>query len=171
LEISITNNIGKTNSENIDITVDSEELINPKYSIVEFTSKNKLKPELTVKFSLNGEDEDVDDFNFVYFESKNLIFYRFLYQWGIIDWKLKKLKRSIFSGIIDFPFFYLHKNCFLIVDDLFAETVDFNGNKIDHIPNEQPHEIKEHENYFEFDIIGVEKRMLRKITTGNNVYN
>ncbi len=42
-------------------------------------------------------------------------------------------------------------------------------NKIDEIPNEQPHEIKEYENYFEFDIIGVEKRILKKITTGNTV--
>ena len=169
MEILIKNNIKKVNSESIDINIDSKELINPKYSIVKFTSKNKLKADLTVKFSLNEEDEEIDDFNFVHFESKNLIFYRFLYQWGIIDWNSRKLKKSIFSVMVDFPFFYMHKNCILIVDDLFAKTVDFEGNKIDKILNEQPHEIKEYEDYFEFNIIGVEKRILKKKTTGNNV--
>ena len=56
---------------------------------------------------------------------------------------------------MDFPFFYFHNNCFLIVDDLFAETVDLQGNEIDRIMNEQPHEIEEFDNYFEFDILGV----------------
>ncbi len=167
MEILIKNNVGKTVSENIDISVDFEEYINPKYSIVKFASKDSLKPNLTVKFILNEEDEDLDDFDFVHFESENLIFYRFPYQWGIIDWKFKKLKRSVFSGNIDFPFFYLHNNCFLIVDDLFAETIDFNGNKIDNISNEQPYEIKEFKEYFEFDIIGVEKRKLMKKKTTN----
>ncbi|SHM55456.1 hypothetical protein [Flavobacterium pectinovorum] len=72
------------------------------------------------------------------------------------------MKRNIFDRSLDFPFFYLHENCILIVDDLFAETMTFDGDTIDIISNEQTHEIEEYEKYFEFDIIGVEKRKLMK---------
>ncbi len=76
--------------------------------------------------------------------------------------KNKRLKRNVIDYSLDFPFFYLHDNCILIVDDLFAETVTFDGETVDRILNEQPHEIIEFEDYFEFDIIGVEKRKLMK---------
>lgn len=95
-------------------------------------------------------------------ENTNLIFFRYVYQWGIIDLKSRKLKRNITDSSLDFPFFYFHENCILIVDDLFAETITLDCETIDRIGNEQPFEINEFEDYFEFNIIGVEKRKLKK---------
>ncbi|KOP36150.1 MULTISPECIES: hypothetical protein [unclassified Flavobacterium] len=133
-----------------------------KISYVDFEFEEKPEYNITAKIFLNENNLKLDDFNFVYFKNVNLIFFRFIYQWGIIDLKNRRLKRNIIDYSLDFPFFYLHQNCILIVDDLFAETTTFDGETVDRIPNEQPHEIIEFEDYFDFDIIGVEKRKLMK---------
>jgi hypothetical protein len=51
---------------------------------------------------------------------------------------------------------------------LFAETVTLDGNTIDRIGNEQPYEVIEFEDYFEFNIIGIGKRKLIKKATANS---
>jgi hypothetical protein len=149
-------------SERFDIEISSEISNNLKVLFVDFEFEENLNHNITVKFFLKENDQEVTDFNFCYFKNINLIFFRFIHQWGIIDLKNRKLKRNITDRSLNFPFFYLHENCILIVDDLFAETITFKGDTIDKIRNEQPHEIAEFEDYFEFDIIGIEKRKLLK---------
>ncbi|MDR6760551.1 hypothetical protein J2Y38_000730 [Flavobacterium sp. 2755] len=148
--------------ERFDIEIPSDDSSDLKICYVDFEFEEKPEYNITAKFLLNQNNLKLDDFNFVYFKNIDLIFFRFIYQWGIIDLKNRKLKRNVVDYSLDFPFFYLHENCILIVDDLFAETITFDGETIDTILNEQPHEIIEFENYFEFDIIGVEKRKLMK---------
>ncbi|WP_343695238.1 hypothetical protein [Flavobacterium sp.] len=151
-------------SEEFDILIPSEGSSDLKVTYVNFEFEEKPNHNITAKFFLNENNDQLVEFNFFYFKNIDLIFFRFIYQWGIIDLKNKRLKRNVIDYSLDFPFFYLYENCILIVDDVFAETVTFDGNTIDTIRNEQPYEIIEFDNYFEFDIIGVEKRKLMKFT-------
>ena len=91
MEILIENIISETKNEKIDIIVDIEEYNEPKYQLVSFKSNNTL--DLVLQFTLEKE-ENITDFNFYYIEKVNLIFYRFLNQWGIIDWELRKTKKE-----------------------------------------------------------------------------
>lgn len=150
-------------SEKFDVLVQGDtNSSNLRPTLVSIQIPNEPKLNLTVKFLLNETTEELTDFNFCYFENTNLLFFRFLYQWGIIDLERKQLKRNELDASLDFPFFYFHQNCILIVDDLFAETITLKGELIDRIKNEQPYEMIEFEDYFEFDIIGVGKRKLMK---------
>lgn len=149
-------------SEKFDIVISSDNSSGLKVFYIDFDFEEMPEYNITAKFLLNENNLKLDDFNFVYFNDVNLIFFRFIYQWGIIDLKNRKLKRNVIDYSLDFPFFYLHENCILIVDDLFAETVTLTGDTIHKIQNEQPSEIIEFEDYFEFDVIGVSKRKLLK---------
>ncbi|SEN81328.1 hypothetical protein SAMN05444671_2164 [Flavobacterium sp. CF108] len=152
-------------SERFDIVIPADDSSDLKVSYVDFEFDEEPNYNITAKFFLNENNDELIEFNFVYFKNIDLIFFRFIYQWGIIDLKNRRLKRNVIDYSLDFPFFYLHENCILIVDDLFAETTTFDGETIDTIVNEQPHEIIEFEDYFEFDIIGVEKRKLMKTSS------
>jgi len=157
--------IDNLHSENFDIIVpclrSSESY---QSSSVQINFNNDHLSNILIKFIIPNNIEKLDSFNFWHAENTKLVFFRFTnqWQWGIIDLIEKSLKRNSYEPLMDFPFFYFHNNCFLIVDDLFAETVDLQGNEIDRIMNEQPHEIEEFDNYFEFDILGVGKRKLKK---------
>ncbi|WP_202703562.1 hypothetical protein [Flavobacterium sp. UGB4466] len=162
MELTIRNYTIAQKSEKFDIRVPCDSSVELKFSYVDFETEENPKKKLTVKFALNQSNDELSEFNFVYFKNTDLIFFRYTYQWGIIDFKTKQLKRNIIDKSLDFPFFYLHDNCILVIDDSFAETITFDGETIDKISNEQPHEMNEHEDYFEFDIIGIEKRKLSK---------
>ncbi|MHC0448067.1 hypothetical protein ACWA1F_21845 [Flavobacterium sp. 3-218] len=162
MDLRIRNYDSNQISEGFDIVIPSGGSSDLKASYVDFEFPEQPQYNITAKFFLHEDNSEVNNFSFVYFKNIDLIFFRFVYQWGIIDLKNRKLKRNVIAGSLDFPFFYLHENCILIVDDLFAETLTFYGETIDAIQNEQPHEIIEYEDYFEFDIIGVEKRKLMK---------
>lgn len=164
MKITIKNNYDSSQvSEKIDVIIPSENSSSLRVSYVDFKFDEYPNHDLAVKIFLNEDIDELIEFNFCHFKNIDLVFYRFMYQWGIIDLKNRELKRNVFERALNFPFFYLHENCILIVDDLFAETITFDGETIDTISNEQPHEIEEYEEYFEFDIIGVEKRKLMKI--------
>ncbi|WP_445722461.1 hypothetical protein [Flavobacterium sp.] len=160
MKLTIRNYDTDLKSEKFDIIIPCKSLSNVKTSYVNFEFEEKQR--MTAKFLLDKDVKELTEFNFCFFKNTNLIFFRFIYQWGIIDLKNKKMKRNITDMSLDFPFFYLHENCILIIDDLFAETVTLEGDSIDKIRNEQPHEVKEFDDYFEFDIIGIEKRKLMK---------
>ncbi len=69
--------------------------------------RKSLNLKLSAKFFLNKDTDEITDFNFYHIENTNLLFFRFVYQWGIIDLKTRKLKRNIFDKLLDFPFFLL----------------------------------------------------------------
>ncbi|WP_445455561.1 hypothetical protein [Flavobacterium sp. HNIBRBA15423] len=171
MKLIIRNSNTVLESEKFDIIIPCENSSKLNISYVDFEFEENSNPKLFTKFFLNENTDEITDFNFYHIEDTNLLFFRFVYQWGIIDLKTRKLKRNITDMSVDFPFFYFHENCILIVDDLFAETITLDGFTIDRIGNEQPHEITEFKDYFEFDIIGVEKRKLMKKTTTNSYYN
>lgn len=161
--------IDNSNSKNCDIVVPclkSYENYKTSSVLINFSKNKELN--ISIKFILNNNADKLDAFAFWHTENTNLLFFRLTNQWGIIDLIQKSLKRNSYEPLMDFPFFYLHNDCFLIVDDLFAETVDLQGNKIDRIMNEQPHEIEEFDDHFEFEIIGVGKRKLRKKPATNS---
>ncbi|MCP2027580.1 hypothetical protein L1276_002740 [Flavobacterium sp. HSC-32F16] len=162
MKLQIRNFNGHQISERFDIEIPSDDSSDLKVSYVDFEFDEEPKHNITAKFFLNENNDELIESNFFHFKNIDLIFFRFIYQWGIIDLKNRRVKRNVMDYSLDFPFFYLHENCILIVDDLFAETITFDGEIIDTIQNEQPHEIIEFEDYFEFDIIGVEKRKLMK---------
>ena len=168
MKLTIRNHNTDLKSEKFDIIIPCEVSLCQKISYVDFEFEEKENQSITGKFLLNGDVDELSEFNFYHFKNTKLIFFRFMYQWGIIDIEKKQLKRNELDKSLDLPFFYLHENCILIVDDLFAETITLDGESIDRIGNEQPHEIAEYENYFEFDIIGVEKRKLMKKATANS---
>lgn len=162
MKLTIRNSNTDLESENFDIIIPCENSSKQSVSYVDFEFEEKPNLKLSAKFFLNKNTDELTEFNFYHIRNTNLLFFRFVYQWGIIELKTRKLKRNITDMSLDFPFFYFHENCILIVDDLFAETITLDGDTIDRIGNEQPHEVTEFEDYFEFDIIGVEKRKLMK---------
>lgn len=168
MKLTIRNHDTDLKSEKFDIMIHCEISLCQKTLYIDFEFEEKENQNITGKFLLNDDVEELTEFNFHHFKNTKLIFFRFMYQWGIIDIEKKQLKRNELDKSLDLPFFYLLENCILIVDDLFAETITLDGESIDRIGNEQPHEITEYEKYFEFDIIGVEKRKLMKKATANN---
>ena len=168
MKITIKNSDIDLESEKFDIVIPCENPSNLKVSYVDYEFEGGLYPKLSIKIFLNKDTDDLTEFNFYQMKNTNLLFFRFVCQWGIIDLKNRKLIRNITDMLLDFPFFYFHKDCILIVDDLFAETITLDGETIDKIGNEQPHEVTEFEDYFEFDIIGVGKRKLKKKATANS---
>lgn len=164
MKLTISNSPDHLESEKNDLIVLCRNSSDLKVTYVDFEFEENPNFKLSAKIFLNEYTSDVTEFNFCHFKNTNLLFFRFVYQWGIIDLKAKKIKRNTTDMLLDFPFFYLHENCILIVDDLFAETITFDGETIDRIGNEQPYEITEFEDYFEFDILGLPKRKLMKKT-------
>jgi hypothetical protein len=162
MKITITDNTNDLEINTIDIIVPCEASSHVNFKYVHFQFEENPNLNLATKFFLNKETNEITDFNFYHIKNTHLLFFRFIYQWGIIDLKTRELKRNVIDKSLDFPFFYFHKKCILIIDDLFAETITLDGNTIDRIPIEQPHEVTEFEDYFEFDIFRDGKRKLMK---------
>ncbi|WP_417352873.1 hypothetical protein [Flavobacterium alkalisoli] len=102
---------------------------------------------LTVKF-LWFEWHGIEEDDFFFVEETNMLFFRSVYQWGVIDISNKKLKRH--EEAFDFPFFYKENGFVLVLDELYAESVTFNGDFIDRVPIDPPYEMEEFDDRIEF---------------------
>lgn len=108
----------------------------------------------TVKFEWVADKYEMDEDDFCFIPETGILFFRSLYQWGVIDIKNKSLKRHEYAH--DLPVIYKENDFVLIHDELYAESVRFNGDKIDNVPIDPPYEMKEYEDKIEYtsDIFG-----------------
>ncbi|WP_196890185.1 hypothetical protein [Aureivirga sp. CE67] len=157
MKISLNNTIHK---KEVDLVIVNQ-VENSKKITAKF--ENSKGEKLILEFELIEEDiSDINDFNFFISQNKKIIFYRFIYQWGVINFNKRKLIRKVLDYSIDFPIFSEYPDCFLIEDNSFVETLNNEGKKIDRIPNEEPYNLQEYEDFFELELIGLEKRKIRR---------
>jgi hypothetical protein len=95
MKLTIRNGNIDFESEKFDIIIPCENLSKNKFSYVDFEFEENPNLKLSTKFFLNSDNDELTDINFYYMENTNLIFFRFVYQWGIIDLKTRILKRNI----------------------------------------------------------------------------
>lgn len=117
---------------------------------LELHDKDSLST-VIVKFEWVADKYELDEDDFCFIPETGVLFFRSLYQWGVIDIKNKSLKRHEFA--FDIPTIYKEDGFVLIHDELYAESVRFNGNKIDNVPIDPPYEMKEYEDRIEYTSI------------------
>ncbi|RZJ61379.1 MAG: hypothetical protein EOO45_23365 [Flavobacterium sp.] len=87
--------------------------------------------------------------NFLFVQESNMLFFNSPYQWGVIDIANKILKRR--EDAFYLPTIYRYDNFILVHDELYAESVKYNGERIDNVPIDPPYEMKEYEDRIEYN--------------------
>jgi len=86
--------------------------------------------------------------DFCFIPEANTLFFRSIYQWGVIDVENKKLTRH--ESAFNCPSITRYNNLILITDELYAESVTLTGERIDNVPIDPPYELQEFEDRIEY---------------------
>lgn len=105
-------------------------------------------------------DTKITESDFLHIPETNVIFFKSVNQWGVIDLSSKTLKRQEYSTWS--PYIERKDGYVYIQDDLNAETTQLNGDRIDAVPIDPPTEMSEFEDRFEFDSPTFGHQVLRK---------
>jgi len=144
-------------SDDFDIAFDvrlvlDENLI---YSSLINASSNGLK----VKIKLNHKEKnDLTKDDFLFVPESNMLFYKGLTEWLIIDLANKLINRITDATLM--WSFERKEDVIIIYDELYAESTDLNGEKIDRVPIDPPYESEEFEDRIEFDSLVYGKQTL-----------
>ncbi|QEE48718.1 hypothetical protein FUA48_03760 [Flavobacterium alkalisoli] len=103
---------------------------------------------VTVKFLWFEAPEKIDENDFCFIEETNMLFFRSVYQWGVIDIEKRKLKRH--TKAFCYPCFEKYETFVLVIDELDAESVTFKGDRIHQVPIDPPYEMERFDDRIEF---------------------
>jgi hypothetical protein len=142
-----------TNQENNDVDIICiDKTLFPKVIACTFAyiqvTDNQFNYNVSVKFEFKEDYSKPAEDDFLFIPETDTLFFRSTHQWGAIDLKNKHLKRHEWA--LNFPFLYKEENFVLIHDELYAESVTFNGDLIDHVPIDPPYEMEEFEDRIEY---------------------
>lgn len=104
--------------------------------------------ETRIKFELT-ENNGIDEMDFLFVPETNFLFYRGSIEWCAFDLTNKNTARN--EAATQYPFIERRKNVIVIYDDLYAESTDLYGEKIDNIPTDPPTEQIDCEDRIEFN--------------------
>lgn len=113
-----------------------------------------------IKFEL-AKGNEIDETDVLFVPETNFLFYRGNIEWCVFDLNIKKIKRH--EDAFHLPFLERRDNVILIYDDLYVESTDLEGNRIDNVPVDPPTESVEFEDRIEFNSPVFGKRTLRLI--------
>lgn len=123
------------------------------------TKETRLKFELA-----DGNEIDKDDF--IYVADTDFLFYRGMIEWCVFDLNINEIVRH--ESATELPFIERKNDVIIIFDDLYAESIDLRGNRIDYVMIDQPYESKEYKDRIEFDTCSFGKQTLSLIKTAHN---
>lgn len=114
-----------------------------------------------IKFELANGNE-IDEMNFLFVPETNFLFYSGNIEWCVFDLTNKSTVRN--ESASQLPFIERKNDVIIIYDDLYAESTDLYGKKIDSVPIDPPTEIVEYEDIIEFNspIFGKQTLRLKK---------
>jgi hypothetical protein len=100
-----------------------------------------------IKFEL-GKGNQIDESDFLYIPETNFLFYRGNIEWCAFDLSNKRIVRN--ESATQLPYIERRNNVIIVYDDLYAESMDLNAERIDNVPIDPPSETIEHEDRIEF---------------------
>lgn len=114
-----------------------------------------------IKFELANGNE-IDEMNFLFVPETNFLFYRGNIEWCVFDLTNKNTVRI--ESASQLPYIERRNDVIIIYDDLYAESTDLYGEKIDSVPIDPPTETVEYEDIIEFNspIFGKQTLRLKK---------
>lgn len=119
------------------------------YSNLKITQSAELTIKSTrIKFELTESNEILED-DFLYILETNFLFYRGMVEWCVFDLNSNKIVRH--ENATDLPFIERKNDVVIVYDELYAESTNLKGNRIDYVMIDQPYESKEYEDRIEFD--------------------
>ncbi len=101
-----------------------------------------------IKFEL-AKGNEINENDFLFIPETNLLFYRGIIEWCAFDLTKKSIIRN--ESATQLPFIERRNNVVVIYDDLYAESVDLNAERIDNVPIDPPTESVDYEDRIEFD--------------------
>lgn len=99
--------------------------------------------ELLVKFEWIDSMQQLNEEDFCLITETNMLFFKSMFQWGVIDITGKCLKNH--ESAFCCPFIYKHDTFILIEEELEAISFTLSGDVIDRIPIDPPYETQEFE--------------------------
>jgi hypothetical protein len=116
---------------------------------------------ITVRFEWvrDYSARDLDESDFLLISETETLFFRTLYQWGVIDVRsvaIVRHEKAMFR-----PFLSRYASSVVIEDELQAESTDFSGRHFHAVPIDPPWESVEYDDRIEYDSPVYGKQVLR----------
>ncbi len=111
-----------------------------------------------IKFEL-ARGNELHQNDFLYISETDTLFYRGMIEWCVFDLDKNQIKRH--EDALELPFIERINDVIVVYDELYAESTDLNGNKIDYAIIDLPYESKEFNDRIEFDTCSFGKQTLK----------
>ncbi|MBK9273252.1 MAG: hypothetical protein IPM49_01770 [Flavobacteriales bacterium] len=114
---------------------------------------------LRVEWASDHSARDVEESDFLLIPETGTIFFRTLYQWGVLDVRRAALVRH--EKAMYRPFISRHGSFVVIEDELQAESTDLWGRHVHSVPIDPPWDAVEHDDRIEYDCPVYGRQVLR----------
>jgi hypothetical protein len=116
---------------------------------------------LRIEWASDYSARDLDESDFLLIPETETIFFRTLYQWGVVDVRRAELVRH--EKAMYKPFIGRFGNSVVIQDELQAESADLCGRHVHSVPIDPPWDAVEYEDRIEYDCPVYGRQVLRLI--------